>query len=115
MNKLVALASALIASLLSIPPTTAQTNLETYEVLFTFDRAAPAEITYRELRREARRACRLEGSPELEFSRTKAERACHVEFMELAVSAIGSSELSSYYTARTGRFAGEVALAENNE
>lgn len=115
MKKLVAIASIAAGSLIATPPAISQVKAETYKVEFTFDRSAPSADTYRELERIARRVCRTEASGELEFARSKIERRCRSELVEKAVVEIGSSDLSSYYTAQTGRFAGGVSLAGRSE
>lgn len=83
-----------------------------YEVRFDFNRAAPADEIYADLRRLARRTCAVESSGELEFARASAEKACRDDFVGRAVAAINMPSLLAYHADRKGQSAMSVALAE---
>ncbi|MEO0882355.1 MAG: hypothetical protein AAFY34_06445 [Pseudomonadota bacterium] len=114
MKKIALLTTAVAMLLTATPIASAEAEADTVTAQFAFDRDAPAAQTYRELTTLARRTCQMESGYALAFARVQAERQCSAEFIENAVAAIESSELSRYYTAQTGKTAGQVTVANKD-
>jgi len=115
MNKLMIFAACLAVGLINTPPTVAEGGDITHTVEFRYDAEAPADEIYRDLRRAAYQACRVEKSVSLHFAQVKAERKCRSEFVERAVDMIGKPSLYSYYQNRTGRTSGRFDIAQSHD
>ncbi|MEM6410461.1 MAG: UrcA family protein [Pseudomonadota bacterium] len=115
MKSLILLTAAISTLAANGPTAAADPETASITAQFSFNRDAPAEEIYREIRALARATCRMDTGYALEFARLKAERECRSEFIDNAVASIRSDDLSSYYTAQTGKTAGRLTIARNSQ
>ncbi|MEM6899102.1 MAG: UrcA family protein [Pseudomonadota bacterium] len=115
MKSLILLTAAIASLIANVPAATADSETASITAQFSFDRDAPAQEIYREIRALARATCRMDTGYALEFAQLKAERECRSEFIDNAVASIRSDDLNSYHAARTGKIAGRLTIASNSQ
>ena len=77
----------------------------------TFDRSAPVPVTYTEINKKAKRACKRAYRGSYLPTRNKAVRRCKEELVSKAISAIQMPSLTAFHDQQTGRSDDPVKLA----
>jgi len=80
---------------------TAGPNTAEFQVAFTYDEAAPAQETYRNVRQTALDACDAAGAPAL--VKQRLDRACALDLLDKFVVQTGRVDLVDLHIERTGQ------------